>query len=458
MLSGKPLYGTLLEVTGNPSAYGPLTITIFASWIKLFGENYFLLKFPSIIFDCLIIILIFYTIKELTNNENIAKFASLFYSFSYMPILNSGVLGQNDTFFLTFIIMSLYLLIKDRYVLGAVNIGIGICFLLIPVVVIPAALYYVFKKFRLVGVVKFLSSIIITIILILGIFYINSGINTLYPFSKSFYQSYPIVSMLSPLNFIRTLIAFIINGVYFLTTHTVIPKDINPMSASTHPFNLIFNQIANFILIIGYLSLFLYMIIFKIKDNKLELIRNSFILIFGIILFLKYIPNLYYFWITPLLLILILFSEQERFTQFSLKKSEILGIILTFIGLLIYSALYRWRSDIPEFQRIIIALTPFLISYGTYLMLIRSKIKISWAIIMFSCSAFEIMLINPFLVFRPFLIKFIPETKMASGAGTYLSYATHYPFFLLILGILIIGLILFIKDIHSLFKTSLTKL
>lgn len=208
LLLGNPLYGIVFEETGLPYMYGPLTAVIFAVWIWIFGENYILLKFPSIIFDCLTIILIFYTIKELTNNERIAKLGSIFYSFSYMSVLNSGVLGQNDLFFIFFIVFSLYLLIKDRYILAGISLGIGIGFLIIPLLIFPASVYYIYKRFNLISAFKYIALVGIIFFIILTIFYINSGTKAFYPYS-GYYHTYP-VAMLSTLNFIKTLIGIII--------------------------------------------------------------------------------------------------------------------------------------------------------------------------------------------------------------------------------------------------------
>ncbi|MDI6786633.1 MAG: hypothetical protein QMD92_07985 [bacterium] len=60
LLEGKPLYQT--PIIGNEKIflYGPLLATLFAGWMKIFGTNYFLLKFPSIIFSSLTIIVFFY--------------------------------------------------------------------------------------------------------------------------------------------------------------------------------------------------------------------------------------------------------------------------------------------------------------------------------------------------------------------------------------------------------------
>jgi hypothetical protein len=57
---------------------------------------------------------------------------------------------------------------------------------------------------------------------------------------------------------------------------------------------------------------------------------------------------------------------------------------------------------------------------------------------------------NPLLILKPLLAKFIPETPIAYG--TYLSYATSYPFSLLTNLIVLIGIILLAKDMHNLMK------
>jgi len=449
LLTGKPLYGTLQE-NGILHPYGPLDATIFAGWIMLFGDNYILLKFVSIIFDSIIIITLFYIIKELIN-ENAAKWGSFLYTFSYLPLLSSGAFGNDDNVYLFFMIFSIFLLIKDKPIWAMVSFGISLGFGIQMVPVFPAIAYYLYRNYGLKKLLPYLSIIGITLSLILIIFYFNSGLKVIHPYTVLQSSApYNKINVLSPLNFFRILLGFCINAIHYITTHTVIPKGLNPIPPHTnHPINLFFNQIATPFFIIGVIFLLWYMFKFRLEDKKIELLRNSFLWILGALVFSKAVSDLLYVWLISLLLVLILFREQGVFNEFKLKTQELLGAILTFIGLLIYT-LICCRGSRIETWRWALFLIPIIIPIGTYLMFYRSKIRKSWAILMCGSACFEIMPANPLFILRPFLVKFIPETPISFG--TYLSYATLYPFSLLTLLIVVIGIILLAKDMHSLMR------
>ncbi|MEW6618568.1 MAG: glycosyltransferase family 39 protein [bacterium] len=449
LLNNQPLYRIPLE-NKIPFSYGPLTAIVFASWIKVFGENYILLKFPSIIFDCLTMIILFSLIKELVN-EATAKFGSFLYTFSYLPLLSSGALGNNDNMYICFMLLSIYLLIKNRFTLAMVSYGITLGFAIHMVPVFPAIIYYLYKKVGFINLLKYISFMCITFFLILFPFYFNSGPQVLHPYIGMATTIFNLC-LLSPLNFLRLLAGFYVNVIHYITTHTVISKDLNPIPPhSNHPINLFFNQIATPFLIIGVIFIFWYMIKFRLEDKKIELLRNSFLWIFGILLFSKISTDLHYTWLICPLLVLMLFREQGIFNEFRLKNQEIFGAILTFIGLLILT-LICCRGERVETWRWTLFFIPIIIPIGTYLMFYRSKIRRSWAILMCGSACFEITPDNPLLILKPFLVKFIPETPISFG--TYLSYATYYPFSLMMLLITVIGIILLAKDMHCLMKDS----
>lgn len=193
------------------------------------------------------------------------------------------------------------------------------------------------------------------------------------------------------------------------------------------------------------------MVKFRLEDKRIELLRNSFLWIFGVLIFSKCVTDLHYSWLIPLLVVLILVKEQTIFNEFRLKKQEIFGAILTFIGLLIFT-LICCKGDRIEIWRGALFLIPILIFFGTYFMFYRSKARKSWAILMCGSACFEILPFNPLLILKPFLVKFIPEIPLSYG--TYLSYATLYPFSLLTLLIVLIGIILLAKDMHCLMKVK----
>ncbi len=451
LLDGKPLYLTNIS-NGNIFLYGPLLAALMAGWIAIFGTDYFLLKFPSIIFSCLTIIPFFYIVKRISNIQT-AKYLSIIFSFSYINLYSSGFLGNDDDVFLFFMITSIYLLFTKRYKLSAVNLAISILFKQIPIILFPAIIIYLYRTLGIRQIAKYIFIFTISFLILLFPFYLNSGVAVLYPYTGAvnLQTHLPTVWALSPLNLIRTGIGIYQNAIYYFSTHTMIPYDQNPLKHVVMcPLNIFFNKIATPYGILGFILMVIYIFKFRMKDEKLEFTRNSFLFIFGSLLFSKVFCTIYVLWFFPIFLLLFSFKEKEKFENYILSKKELMGILLVFITLLIQSVTLIHYSSQPQ-GRVLLSLCCFLGGIGTYLMFFRLIFRKIWATIVFLCLLYEIVFINPLLIFKPILIKFIPDTPIGPFE-TYLSYSMRFALDFVIMFMIIIAMICFFIKIHKYLK------
>lgn len=457
LLTGKPFYGVILDLELNRLfQYGPLLASIIAGWVYIFGSDYFLLKFPSIIFDCLTIIPFFYLIKRLSNQQ-IAKSLTIIFTFSDILLYTSGMTGDDDAIMMFFIILASYLLVNRKHKLSAVTLAIACGFKVVPFILLPPIILYLYKGFGLRQIFKYLFLFIIAFLMILFPFYLNSGINVLHPYLGAHKTLISTPTLLAPLNLIRIIMGICMNAIHYLSTHTMIPYNENPLKSSVaHPINIFFDKISTPFLILGFILISWYILKFRMKNIEFEFIRNSFLFILTTLFFDKGMYYVYFIWLIPFFISIIAFREIENFRYVILKKVEILGIIMVFIGLLIHACLFRWSSDIPEWQRVLFLMNPFLIAAGTYFMFFRSEFKIAWVLIVFAYASYREGLVNVLLVFKPILVKFIPDTPIGPFA-TYLSYSTMFiqQFFDIIL--IIIGMILLFIKVHKQLKLYILK-
>ncbi len=449
LLDDKPLYQTPIS-NGKIFIYPPLFPTLMAGWIAVFGTNYFLLKFPSIIFSSLTIILFFYLLK-IVSNIQIAKYLSIIFSFSYITLFSSGFHGNDDDIFIFFMLTSIYLLLTKRYKLSAVNLAISIGFKQIPIILFPAIIIYLYRIWGIRQIAKYIFIFTISFLVLLFPFYLTSGISVLYPYigAINFRTHVPTVGFLSPLNLIKTGIGICQNAIHYFSTYTMIPYDQNPLKGVIAcPLNIFFNKIATPYAILGLILIFIYIFKFRIKDEKLEFIRNSFLFIFGELLFSKMFVHLYFLWFFPIFLILLSFKEgKERFKSCLLRRIEILGILIVFMSLVIYGVNFLHYSFQTQ-GRIFILLSCFLIGIGTYFMFFRISFKKVWAFIVFLSLLYDSVCINPLLIFKPILVKFIPDTPIGPFE-TYLSYATRVALDFVTMFMMIIAMVWFMIEIHK---------
>ncbi|MEW6606349.1 MAG: glycosyltransferase family 39 protein [bacterium] len=452
LLEGKALY--LVPISnGKIFIYPPFFPTLMAGWIAIFGTNYFLLKFPSIIFSSLTIIVFFYLLKRISDIQR-AKYLTIIFSFSYITLFGPGFWGNDDDVFIFFMITSIYLLLTKRYKLSAITLAISILFKQVPIILFPGIIIYLYRILGIRQIVKYIFVWTITFLILLFPFYLNSGLSVLYPYTgaTNFRSHIPSVGFFSPLNLIKTGIGIYQNAIHYFSTHTMIPYDQNPLkSAVMCPLNILFNKIATFYGILGLIFMFIYILKFRIKDEKLEITRNLFLFTFGSLLFSKAFVPIYFQWFFPFFLILLSLKEKENFKNCILTKKELTGILLVFVSLLIQSVILIHCSSQTQ-GKVFLSLCCFLGGIGTYLMFFRVSFRKIWAIIVFLHILSDIGgAINPLLIFKPILVKFIPDIPIGPYE-TYLSYATLFTLSFVIILMTIIAMICFFIKIHKYLK------
>lgn len=452
LLEGKPLYQTPIS-NEKIFLYGPLFAALMGGWMAIFGINYFLLKFPCLIFSGLTIIPFFYLVRNVSNTQ-IAKYLSIIFSFSYITLFSSGFLGNDDEIFVFFMVLSIYFLFTIRYKLSALSLAIATGFKVVPLILFPAIIIYFYRTCEVRQIAKYIFVFTISFLIILFPFYLNSGISVLYPYigAPNFQTHVPTAACLSPLNLIRTGIGICQNAIYYFSTHSMIPYDQNPLkNLVACPLNMFFNKIATPYAILGFILIFIYIFKFRIKEEKLEFTRNSFLFIFGGLFFSKLLDDLYFFWFFPFFLLLLSFKGKEWFKSCILSRSELYGILLVVITLL-FHAVNNIHYSFQTQERIFLLLCCFLVGIGTYLMFFRIIFKKVWSIFVFIGILWRTTaVINPLLIFKPILIKFIPDTPIGPYE-TYLSYSTRFALDFVTILMMTIAMVWFMIEIHKYLK------
>ncbi len=416
--------------------YGYLFALLFAAWGKIFGFDYLLMKFPSIIFTSLNVIIIFYIIKDIINAEA-AKYGSIFFAFSYLTLSVSSVDGKDDSIFVFFLLASIYMLLKDRLNYSALAIGISISFKIVPAVIIPPILWYIYQKTQFKNSLKYLILAFLTYILILIQWYLIAGYEAISPILLV--QQVPTQGM-TALN----LLSLATNQfIYHQPPDTIIPTII---------------RFSPVLPAVGYIFILAYIFRFRMQDKKIELIRN--ILLFFLIWYLtaKFLTNFYIFWSLPFAIILFLYKDKLNYSMFKPNTTEIAGIILILISILLYSWKYRWVYDYTPFERFLLIVSVFLTFFGTYLIFAKSRFRMLWGLIVFASALFNtgqarLLLLFPSVISsitsRSAYYNYLTDEKM-------LFWASWYVYLFITGTLMIISLLFFFKAIHKNF-TSLNE-
>lgn len=142
--------GGLKALALNIGDYNMPYLTIMALLTYIPISPIISLKMVSIIFDYLLAISSVKLINEMLKERYSKKIGITLYSLIVLlptVFLNSAYWGQCDSIYVTFIVISLIYLIKERYILSFVFLGISFAFKLQFIFVLPVyVLYYLSKK------------------------------------------------------------------------------------------------------------------------------------------------------------------------------------------------------------------------------------------------------------------------------------------------------------------------
>lgn len=163
----------------NPSNYGNFQ----------FSVHLLLLKFPYFIFDLLTGLILY----KLFNSQRLSLIALALWTFNPINLYATYMMGQFDIIPTFFIILSVYLVVKNKLSLAALSLGFGIAFKLSPVfLIIPLIIFGRSFLDRLKIIILSLTPYILSIIPYLSSH--NFRVNALFAnqSSKSFYAVIPV--------------------------------------------------------------------------------------------------------------------------------------------------------------------------------------------------------------------------------------------------------------------------
>lgn len=144
--------GGLNALALNIGDYNMPYMTIMALLTYLPISPLVSIKAVSIIFDFLLAISCVKLTKELLKNRYNEKLGLLVYSIIILlptVILNSSYWGQCDSIYATFIIMSLVYLIREKYLISFIFLGISFAFKLQFIFILPLYVLYFLAKRKL---------------------------------------------------------------------------------------------------------------------------------------------------------------------------------------------------------------------------------------------------------------------------------------------------------------------
>jgi len=351
---------------GQISQYGPFLSTLMMFWYLLFGEfNFFMFKIPSIIFDTLNVLMIYFIGKKLFDKK-LAFCLSLLYCFSFITLYNSAVLGNDDMIAMFFILGSLYFLIDKKLSISAVFSSASIMFKIVGIISLPAVFYYIFRKYGLNALFKY--------ILLLGIVYFV---------------------FLSPF----ILIAGPEKALFYIFGSPKTIKQVGGFSSFYNIFEYITNINVDFlvvpILLLSYLVTFCLFFIRKLKNHEMELFRNITLFWIASLLFGGQLTATQQYLIFVFLLIPIGYYIKKKHTT-----TQTIGGVLIFISLLVLSVIYRWGVvEYSSIDRILLLSITITSPLGVFLLLknVKMNYRVIWTFIILAVVMWDTNHAAPFL-------------------------------------------------------------
>lgn len=103
----------------------PLAKSGMALGMKVFGENAFGWRFPGVLLGVASIYLVYLLAKEIFKDEVVGLLSALMYSLDGLVFVMSRI-GMNDTYFVFFMLLALYLFIKERNFFSSLCFGLSL--------------------------------------------------------------------------------------------------------------------------------------------------------------------------------------------------------------------------------------------------------------------------------------------------------------------------------------------
>jgi len=103
----------------------PLSKLMMAGSMKILGENAFGWRFPQAIFGTLSVLLVYLLAKKIFKDEVLALIAAGIFSLDGLSLVLSRM-GMNDIYVLFFVLLSVYLFLKEKDFWSAISFGLAI--------------------------------------------------------------------------------------------------------------------------------------------------------------------------------------------------------------------------------------------------------------------------------------------------------------------------------------------
>jgi hypothetical protein len=320
--------------------YGPLFSVVTGSWIWLGGmSSPTWMRLLSVLSESVSVVVVYLISLELLDDKKAIR-VTLVYMFSYMCFINSSIVGNDDSHAILFSLLSVYLMIKGEEHLSAVSIAVALLFKQIPLAFMPSLLLYMYKEKNLRAAVSYAIFVATIFIIVFMSFFLIVGepAMTTYTFGTSLMDGY------TPANLLR--MTFVLP---YHTMHPELPLNFASLSTNdpwnyngTHWFSRLIRLYVSLSQILGLLLYAFIVLKYRIKDIKVELLRNVVLLMLITFLFGKLAETLYFVWFLPFTLILL------KKTNDLDKKQFVLGCYLIVVSVVIYGTTFRWVSPMYD--------------------------------------------------------------------------------------------------------------
>lgn len=141
--------GGLLALANYPGNYNApyMTIVAFLTYVPV--KSLYSIKFVSLLFDFGLALSSAYLVKYLVNKNKNVYFFIAYGIVLFLPevLMNSGVWGQCDSGYTMFIILALLYLLKEKYIVSFIHLGIAFSLKLQFIFILPLFIVtYIVKK------------------------------------------------------------------------------------------------------------------------------------------------------------------------------------------------------------------------------------------------------------------------------------------------------------------------
>ncbi len=140
LLQGQSPYGR------GDIKYLPIFYYTEALVVLLAGKGIFYFKLPIIFSEIILGFLIYKMSIEYTHNERLAYYTSALFLLNPWMYFQTVIFGHFDSIPTMFMVLAIYLLIKERGRFSALSLGIGVMYKLFPIVLLPIIVLYLIRQ------------------------------------------------------------------------------------------------------------------------------------------------------------------------------------------------------------------------------------------------------------------------------------------------------------------------